>query len=57
MTAGGDGAGASGETLTVWNNEFQPDRMQATQAILDEFTQKTGSRPSWSPSPRTSSRR
>jgi multiple sugar transport system substrate-binding protein len=40
----GDGAGSgpSGETLTVWNNEFQPDRMQATQAILDEFTQKTG---------------
>ena len=40
--AGGEGAsGGSGETLTVWNNEFQPDRMQATQAILDEFTQKT----------------
>lgn len=38
---GGDGGG-SGETLTVWNNEFQPDRMKATQAILDEFTQKTG---------------
>ena len=34
--------GGSGETLTVWNNEFQPDRMAATQAILDEFTQKTG---------------
>jgi multiple sugar transport system substrate-binding protein len=40
---GGGGSGsASGETLTVWNNEFQPDRMKATQAILDEFTQKTG---------------
>jgi multiple sugar transport system substrate-binding protein len=40
---GGDGgSAASGETLTVWNNEFQPDRMKATQAILDEFTQKTG---------------
>jgi multiple sugar transport system substrate-binding protein len=40
---GGDaGEGPSGETLTVWNNEFQPDRMAATQAILDEFTQKTG---------------
>ncbi len=34
--------GGSGETLTVWNNEFQPDRMAATQAILDEFTEKTG---------------
>ena len=40
---GGDASeGPSGETLTVWNNEFQPDRMKATQAILDEFTQKTG---------------
>jgi multiple sugar transport system substrate-binding protein len=40
---GGEAAGGgSGETLTVWNNEFQPDRMQATQAILDEFTEKTG---------------
>ena len=38
---GGDGGG-SGETLTVWNNEFQPDRMEATQAILDDFTEKTG---------------
>jgi multiple sugar transport system substrate-binding protein len=37
-----DGGGAAGETLTVWNNEFQPDRMEATQAILDDFTQKTG---------------
>lgn len=36
------GGGSSGETLTVWNNEFQPDRMTATQAVLDEFTQKTG---------------
>ena len=34
--------GGSGETLTVWNNEFQPDRMEATQAILDDFTEKTG---------------
>jgi multiple sugar transport system substrate-binding protein len=40
---GGDAAGGgSGETLTVWNNEFQPDRMEATQAILDEFTEQTG---------------
>jgi multiple sugar transport system substrate-binding protein len=41
---GGDGGSASqsGETITVWNNEFQPDRLEATQAILDEFTQKTG---------------
>jgi multiple sugar transport system substrate-binding protein len=40
---GGGGSGAKGgETLTVWNNEFQPDRMAATQDILDDFTQKTG---------------
>ena len=39
---GGGEGGGSGETLTVWNNEFQPDRMAATQEILDEFTQKTG---------------
>jgi multiple sugar transport system substrate-binding protein len=39
---GGAEGGGSGETLTVWNNEFQPDRMAATQDILDEFTQKTG---------------
>jgi multiple sugar transport system substrate-binding protein len=34
--------GGSGETLTVWNNEFQPDRMAATKEILDDFTRKTG---------------
>lgn len=39
---GGAEGGGSGETLTVWNNEFQPDRMAATQDILDEFTAKTG---------------
>jgi hypothetical protein len=38
----GGGSGASGETLTVWNNEFQPDRMAATQEILDDFTAETG---------------
>jgi multiple sugar transport system substrate-binding protein len=38
----GSGSGASGETLTVWNNESQPDRLKATQAILDDFTAKTG---------------
>jgi multiple sugar transport system substrate-binding protein len=39
---GGGEGGGSGETLTVWNNEFQPDRMAATQEILDEFTAETG---------------
>ena len=28
--------------MTVWNNESQPDRMTATQSILDDFTAKTG---------------
>jgi multiple sugar transport system substrate-binding protein len=41
-SGGGGGGSTSGETLTVWNNEFQPDRMTATQAVLDEFTKKTG---------------
>jgi multiple sugar transport system substrate-binding protein len=40
--AGGGAGKTSGETLTVWNNESQPDRMTATQAILDDFTAKTG---------------
>ena len=39
---GSSSGGGSGETLTVWNNEFQPDRMAATQDILDDFTRKTG---------------
>jgi multiple sugar transport system substrate-binding protein len=39
---GGGGGDGRGETLTVWNNEFQPDRMKATQDILDDFTRKTG---------------
>ncbi len=38
---GSSSGGTSGETLTVWNNESQPDRMKATQAILDDFTAKT----------------
>ena len=41
-SGGGGGGSASGETLTVWNNESQPDRLAATQAILDDFTEKTG---------------
>jgi multiple sugar transport system substrate-binding protein len=32
----------SGETLTVWNHEHQPDRLAATEAILDDFTRTTG---------------
>jgi multiple sugar transport system substrate-binding protein len=39
---GGDSGSIRGQTITVWNNEFQPDRLKATQAILDDFTAKTG---------------
>jgi multiple sugar transport system substrate-binding protein len=39
---GGGSGGGSGETLTVWNNEFQPDRMAATKDILADFTKNTG---------------
>ena len=39
---GGESGSIKGETLTVWNNEFQPDRMQATEDILADFTKKTG---------------
>jgi multiple sugar transport system substrate-binding protein len=39
---GGDSGSIKGETLTVWNNEFQPDRMKATEDILADFTKETG---------------
>ena len=44
---GGDGQDAAdaslrGRTITVWNNEHQPDRMAATRAILADFTRRTG---------------
>ncbi len=43
---GGGGAGGSveelrGETLTVWSNEFQPDRIRALERSLAGFTQQT----------------
>jgi multiple sugar transport system substrate-binding protein len=47
ITAGGCGGGDAasglrGTHLTVWNLEFQPDRMEATQRILDDFRKQTG---------------
>jgi len=39
---GGGGGSLRGQTITVWNNEFQPDRMRATESILADFTRKTG---------------
>jgi multiple sugar transport system substrate-binding protein len=46
---GGEGEGAEdaslrGRTITVWNNEHQPDRMAATREILADFTRRTGIR-------------
>jgi multiple sugar transport system substrate-binding protein len=39
----GDDEGSAGDsTLTVWSLENQTDRVQATQAIADKFTQQTG---------------
>jgi multiple sugar transport system substrate-binding protein len=40
--SGDSGGEIRGSTLTVWNNESQPDRMKTTQGILDEFTKKSG---------------
>jgi len=46
---GGGGNGAaesggdlSGTQLTIWTNEFQPDRMEKTEAILADFREETG---------------
>ena len=40
----GDGDGGDGDAkkITVWIEEDLPDRVAATQAIVDEFTKKTG---------------
>jgi multiple sugar transport system substrate-binding protein len=38
---GGDGASQSGQTITVWTNEFQPDRLETTKGILADFTAKS----------------
>jgi multiple sugar transport system substrate-binding protein len=41
---GGDGeaAGNEGKTVTVWSNEFQPDRIKALEASLADFTAESG---------------
>jgi multiple sugar transport system substrate-binding protein len=31
-----------GQSLTIWTNEFQPDRMEKTEAILADFRAETG---------------
>src|SRR5215218_3555485 len=38
---GGGGKKDSGDSLTFWTAEDNPDRVKATQAIIDRFTQQT----------------
>ena len=39
---GGDGGGSDAKSITVWIEEDLPDRVAATQTIVDAFTAKTG---------------
>ena len=41
---GGDDAASEtkGQTVTVWSNEFQPDRVKALEASLADFTAESG---------------
>ncbi len=39
---GGSGGGGDAKSITVWTGDTIPDRVAATQAIVDRFTQKTG---------------
>ena len=51
---GGDGGGGGApKRITVWTGDTLPDRVAATQAIVDQFTAATASRSSWSASTRT----
>jgi multiple sugar transport system substrate-binding protein len=38
----GDGGGEGADSITVWIVEDLPDRVQATQAIVDDFTEASG---------------
>jgi multiple sugar transport system substrate-binding protein len=38
----GGGGGSSAKSITVWIEEDLPERVQATQQIVDDFTKKTG---------------
>jgi multiple sugar transport system substrate-binding protein len=39
---GGDDGGGSADGITVWIEEDLPDRVKATQAIVDDFTKQSG---------------
>jgi multiple sugar transport system substrate-binding protein len=41
---GDDGGGGGDQTITVWTADTLPDRVAATQAIINRFTQQTGIR-------------
>jgi multiple sugar transport system substrate-binding protein len=41
-SGGGGGGGGDADSITVWIEEDLPDRVAATQAIVDDFTEKTG---------------
>jgi multiple sugar transport system substrate-binding protein len=38
----GDSEGSKGKSITVWIEEDLPDRVAATQKIVDQFTKDTG---------------
>jgi multiple sugar transport system substrate-binding protein len=39
---GGDGGGGGPQQITVWTGDTLPDRVAATEAITERFTQQTG---------------
>jgi multiple sugar transport system substrate-binding protein len=39
---GGGGGGGEAQSITVWTGDTIPDRVAASQAIIDRFTQQTG---------------
>jgi multiple sugar transport system substrate-binding protein len=38
----GESGSTKGQTVTVWSNEFQPDRIKALETSLAKFTQESG---------------
>ena len=39
---GGEDSGADADSITVWTTDTLPDRVRATEAIIDRFTKETG---------------
>ncbi len=42
LTACGDEGNTDGDAITVWTTDTLPDRVAATEAIIDDFTDETG---------------